>query len=134
MNQIQASVFTALTGFSGLRSLIGTRAYPDQAPQGALRPYAVWQEISDVESNDLDGSAETGGLHRYRVQVTFWDTDATKSREGGKQVRLAMINASQPGSPSPLFRSIHLESRALPYEQDTKLFGMQSDFAVWLRT
>lgn len=127
MNQIQSEIFSALGQYAGLSALVATRIYPDQAPQGVAKPYVVWQEITDLEVNDMSGSAETGGLHNYRIQVTFWDVNATKSREGGKQVRLAMIDATG-------FKSLHIDSRAMPFEPETKLYGMQSDFSVWLRT
>jgi hypothetical protein len=127
VNLIQQQIFTALGQAAGLSALVGARIYPDQAPQATAKPYVVWQEISDLEVNDLSGSAETSGVHNYRIQVTFWDVNATKSREGGKQVRLAMSAASA-------FKSLHIDSRAMPFEPDTKLYGMQSDFSVWLRT
>lgn len=127
MTAIQQAVYEALAGFAGLSDLLGTRVYPDEAPQNAARPYAVWQEISDVECTDLSGSAETGGTHNYRIQVTYYDVNQTKSRDGNKQVKLAMQAAAG-------FKSIHSDTRALPFEPDTKLFGMQSDFSVWIRT
>jgi hypothetical protein len=124
---IQQAVFEALAGYAGLSQLVGARVYADVAKQGVSRPYVVWQEISTTEVNDLSGSAETSGTHNYRIQVTFWAVDATRAREGNKQVKLAMIAASG-------IKSLAIDTRALPYEPDTKLHGMQTDFSVWIRT
>lgn len=127
MTALQSAVYAALAGHAGVGGLVGARVYPDVAPQGAAVPYVVWQEISNVQVNDLGGSYETSGKHQVRVQVTFWDRNGTKSREGGKQARLAMIAASG-------FKSTCVDQRALPYEEDTKLHGDQSDFSVWIST
>jgi hypothetical protein len=127
VNQIQAEIFSALGNYPALATLVGTRIYPDEAPQAAAKPFVVWQEISDQESNDLSGSAETGGTHNYRIQITYWAADQTKSRDGAKQVRLAMSAAAG-------FKSLHLDTRSLGKDEPTKSYGMQSDFSVWLRT
>lgn len=127
MSPLQSSMFATLGQYAGVSDLVATRIYPDQAPQGVAKPYVVWQEISLVQVSDMSGSSETSGLHNYRVQVTFWDLNQTKSREGDRQVKLAMIAASA-------FKSVHVDTRALPYEPETKLYGMQSDFSVWLKT
>lgn len=129
---IQAAVFAALGGYAGLSTIVGAKIFPDVAPQGTGAPYVVWQEISLVAaSNDMAGSVETGGLSNFRIQVTSWakgsDRGATKAREVDGQVRLAMIAATG-------FKSLLVDNRALPFEQDTKLHGVQSDFSVWLRT
>ena len=131
MKAIQSAVFAALSGYSGLSSLVGARIYPDVAPQDAIAPRVVWQEVSELQANDLGGSVETSGLNRYRIQVTSWakgaERGATKSREVDSQVRLAMNAASG-------FKTLLLDSRALDYEPETSLHGYQSDFAVWIRT
>ena len=129
MKAIQSAVFNALSTYSGLSSLVGARIYPDVAPQDAIAPRVVWQEISEIQANDLGGSVETGGLNRYLIQVTSWakgaERGATKAREVDTQVRLAMNAASG-------FKTLLLDSRALDYEPETSLHGYQSDFGVWL--
>lgn len=121
-------LFAALGQYAGLNALVGARIYPDVAPQGVAVPYVVWQEISDLEVNDLGGSsAESGGLDQYRVQVTCWAATGTQARAIRKQVRAAM-------AASALFRSIQIDARSAGFEPDTKLYGAQSDFSVWHRT
>ena len=129
---IQSAVYAALAAHAALATQVGARVYPDEAPQGTVSPYVVWQEISLVaQGNDLGGSVETGGLSQYRVQITSWakgsDRGATKAREVDGNVKLAMIAATG-------FKSLLVDSRALPYESETKFHGVQSDFSVWLRT
>ena len=124
---IQEAVFATLGQFAGLNASVATRIYPDEAPQQVARPYVVWQEISLVQAADLLGSAETGGLNNYRVQVTVWAEKASQVRALDLQVRLAMQAAS-------LFKSLVADARSLGRDTETKLYGMQSDFSVWLKT
>lgn len=131
MSPIQTAIFTTLGQYGGLSALVGARIYPDVAPQEATSPRVVWQEISEVQPMDLNGTAETSSLKNVRVQVTSWAKDSARgasvARDVDLQVRLAMQAAS-------LFKSLHVDSRALPFEPDTKLHAIQSDFSVWLKT
>ena len=127
MTLIQSAVFAALGGYAGLSARIGARIYPDIAPQGVATPFAVWQEVSLVQANSMAGSAETSGLSNYTIQVTCWAKTGTLAREVDQEVRNAMIAASG-------FKSLLRDNRALGYEADTKLHGIQSDFSVWLKT
>lgn len=131
MTPIQTAIFTTLGQFAGLNALVGARIFPDVAAQDAIPPRVVWQEISEVQPADLGGTSETASLKNCRVQITSWAKDsgrgASIARDVDYQVRLAMQQAS-------LFKSILVDARALPYEPDTKLHGMQSDFSVWLKT
>ena len=124
MDALQQAIFEVLAGAAGVSNIVGTRVYPDAAPQGVARPYVVWQEISDVPENGLDGAL---GLDNFRVQVTCWAEKATDARALLVQVIAAMAASAQ-------FKSLLADRRALPFEPDTKLFGSQADFSVWLRS
>lgn len=127
MIAIQQKVFETLGGFAGLSAAVGTRIYPDIAPQEVARPFVVWQEIFTDPMNNLGGSVESNGLTNFLIQVTSWATTATLARDVDLQARLAMIAATQ-------FKSLLRDSRSLGFETDTKLFGIQSDFSVWLKS
>lgn len=128
---IQQHMFNTLAGYAGVANLVGSRVYPDNADQGVAKPYLVWQEVSLLKvGNDLGGSVESSGLDNYRIQVTAWANGikgASDARALDYQVRLAMIAATA-------FKSLHIDSRALPFEPETKMYGFQSDFSVWLNT
>ena len=130
-SSIQQQMFTALAGHAGVSGIVGSRVYPDVAPQDAAVPFVVWQEISLLKAgNSLAGSSESGGLDNFRVQVTSWAkgaNGASAARDLDYQVRLAMIAATG-------IKCLHTDSRAMQYEPDVKRHGMQSDFSVWLRT
>ena len=127
MIALQSLLYAALAGYAGVNALTGSRVYADIAPQDALRPFVVWNEVSLVQASDLSGSTETNGLNNYLVQVTSWSRTATQARELDYQIRLAM-NAGAG------FESVHRDTRSLGYEPDTKLYGHQSDFSIWIKT
>lgn len=132
MTLIQRLMFETLGGYAGVADLVGARVYPDVAPQGVARPFLVWQEVTLQQANDMSGSVQSGGLDNYLIQVTSWaegsgERGATKARELDAQGRLAMIAATG-------FKSLMRDSRSLGYEQDTKLYGHQTDYSVWLKT
>jgi hypothetical protein len=124
---IQSLVYTALAGYAGVSALVAARVFPDIAPQDTVKPYVVWQEVALTQASDLSGSAESSGLNNYLVQVTSWSRKATEARDLDYQVRLAMIAGAG-------FKSVHRDSRAMGYEADTKLFGSQSDFSLWVKS
>lgn len=127
MISIQPLIYTALAGNAALGTYVGTRVYPDLAPQDVVRPFLVWQDISMQQMNDLSGSSETNGLNNYLIQVTTWSKTRTQARDVDSAVRTAMAAGAG-------FKSVMTGARSMSYEPDTKLFGMQSDFSVWLKT
>lgn len=126
---LDTEIFSALGGFQGLSDLVGARIYPvGTVPAQVAKPYVTWQEITDTAVQDLDGTnGGSGGLDRYRVAITTWDLKRTTARAVALQVRLGMEAASA-------YKALHLDRRDVPFEPDTKLNGIQQDFAVWLRS
>ena len=130
VSSIQSAMFSALGGHAGLSALVGARIFPDIAPQDAGTPFVVWQEVSLSTPQDLNGTATANGVDNFRIQVSSWATTVrggSIARSVNDQVRAAMAAATG-------FKSLLLDSRAMPYESDTRRHGFQSDFSVWLRT
>lgn len=130
MTSLQAAIFAALGQYAGLSALVGARIFPDIAPQDAGTPFVVWQEVSLQTPQDLNGFAISGGVDNYRIQITSWATTvrgATIARNVNDQVKAAMAAATG-------VKALLVDSRAMPYESDTRRHGMQSDFSVWLKT
>lgn len=122
----QRLIFEALAGHAALNALVGARIYPDIAPQDTIKPYVVWFEYFTEDAKDLNGNAASGSLINLRVHITSWARSATQSRQVDMAVRGAIIAAAT-------MKGLHTDARSLDYEPDTKLFGMQSDFSLWIR-
>lgn len=127
MISLQSLLFTALSGFAGLSALVGSRVYPTVAPQEVAKPYVCWQEYALILANNMSGSAGVGKGDNYKVQVTSWALTGTLARDVDAQVQAAIVAATG-------FKGLHLDTRALDYEPDTKLHGYQSDFSIWILT
>lgn len=74
-----APIFRVCAADPGVTALLGsdpTRLYPHgEAPEGVLKPYAVWQAISGSPLNYLNGLPDTD---RYGLQVDVYaDTAAS---------------------------------------------------------
>jgi hypothetical protein len=102
-----------------LAALVSGRCYPLTAPDPVTKPYIIYQAVSEVPQNSLDGAT---GLNNRRMQVDVYDTSygATKTLAGS-------IKTAMAGAP---FNNLHLSSQDL-YENDTKLYRVTMDFSVW---
>ena len=63
---IESTVYSTLSGASAVSSLVGSRIYPLVRPQGDALPAIVYQRISTVPVNSLDGDS---GLDEVRIQI-----------------------------------------------------------------
>jgi hypothetical protein len=66
MADVGAACRTKLVGTSAVAAILGTRIYPDQLPQGATLPAAVYYGISGTDEPLLSGLA---GFAEERVQI-----------------------------------------------------------------
>lgn len=69
MASIKDALFARLTTWPAIATLIGTRCYPEIAPQGALWPHLTYQRISKRSFGAMKG--EAGGA-ASRFQVDCW--------------------------------------------------------------
>lgn len=99
------------------------RCYPDVAPEGAVKPYIVYQAAGGQSTNYLD---DTDNLQNARMQVTVWAT----SRSAARQLMQSVIDVL---TPEPILAT-SIGSPVSVYENDTKLFGSRLDFSIWWNT
>lgn len=67
MASIHDYIYYKLSNNAGVTALVGTRIYPQVAPQTETRPLIVYSIISDVPTNTKSGGST---LDAYRVQIT----------------------------------------------------------------
>ena len=104
---------------SALGTLVSGRCYPLIAPDSVAKPYIIYQIISDVQFNDLDGFA---GLSQKRCQIDVYHTSYGAVKTLAASIKTSMATA--------LSQSVHLSSRDL-HETDTQLYRISMDFSVW---
>lgn len=105
---------------AGVKAVLGSPpdlfAFGD-APQGASRPYAVWQTISGVPENYL---GQRPDMDSYRVQVDVYSLDSAQARVIAKALR----DALEPHAHIVAWRG---ESR----ERETRLYRISFDVQFW---
>lgn len=83
---IETSLYSTLTGDAGVSALIGTRVYPNLAPEGAAHPLVAYSVISGSHIDTIPG---TGDTTRKLVQI---DCHAN-TYSSAKAVAAAVISA-----------------------------------------
>lgn len=112
----ESSIYTLLS------SLVGGRVYPDVAPDGAVLPMIVYQQVGGTGLSFIDGtlpSRENG-----RMQVSCWATTRPAAVSLSKQVEVIICGATA-------LQSIPLGARVSAFEQETGFYGCRQDFSVW---
>jgi len=84
---IEDAIFTRLTTHAGLSALIGTRAYPLQAPQNAATPFLVYQRVS---AQRISAMGNDTGLARGRFQVSCFASTYSSAKDVAAQARAAL--------------------------------------------
>lgn len=102
-----------------LAALVSGRAYALTAPDPVTKPFILFQVISDVQQNHLDGYA---GFSNKRFQI-----DAYATSYGAAKTLAASTKAAMAAS---VIINIHLSSRDL-YEPEVQLYRVSMDFSVW---
>lgn len=53
MNAVEVALYTKLTGTAGITALLpsSTAVYNQEAPQGTVQPYVIFQQMSDTDLN-----------------------------------------------------------------------------------
>lgn len=94
--------------------------FPDEAPEGVVRPYIVYQAVGGRDSNALDGPAD---LQNARMQLSVWaDTRAAA---------VALMRSAISALTADPIKAIPIGAPVSTREEDTKLYGSRQDFSIW---
>lgn len=107
----EQALYARLTGHAGLSALIGTRLYPNVAPQNATMPYGVYQRISGPRDYHLGGSSR---FLQALIQVSWVGGTYASAKACAEQARLAMDGYSgtvTSGSDSLVVTSAQVEDQ-----------------------
>lgn len=63
-------IYDLLSNDATVSATVGTKIYPDIAPQTTSFPYVVYQEISTTPTDDKDGTSK---LDSIRLQIDMYD-------------------------------------------------------------
>lgn len=109
--------------FSALSILVAGRVYPDLAPESALRPYIVYQQIGGDAVNFLD--VATPNKRNAIVQVAVWADTRLQASAVSVQAEEALRLATA-------LQATVMGATISDYDVDTKLRGARQSFSFWI--
>ncbi|MBN3852810.1 DUF3168 domain-containing protein [Paraburkholderia sp. Ac-20340] len=101
-----------------LKGVLSMPVYPDDAPNGAKPPYAVYQAVSGVDFTTLSGA---NTLQNCRMQIAIWSADKGETVSAMQAARVALIEAG--GFP--------IGGPQSEFEDDTNLYGRRQDVSIY---
>lgn len=95
--EIEAGLYSKLSGTAAVTALVGTRMYPLAAPQTAAMPNLAWQWISGrpgIAHGYAAGTAAGTAGAEARIQITCLAATYTAAKALAAAVRTALHGAS----------------------------------------
>jgi len=86
MNLSQA-IYSGLKTTTGITSLTSNRIYPLVAPQGVVKPYITYQQISNVPEHAMGTDPK---IRSARIQVSAWATSYSGVLAVSTQIKTAL--------------------------------------------
>lgn len=116
------AIYYLLSTNGTLSAALGTKIYPDTAPQRTAFPYIVFQEIATVPSDAKDGASK---LDTVRVQVDIYDDNYDDVETYAAAARTALDR--QTGT----INTVTVDSIKFDAEESG---GYSEDMNVWWRS
>lgn len=86
---IYSAIRSILVADSTLVNLVGSKIYPNAAPQGTQSPFVVINVISNLPTNT---KAQASTMDRYRIQVSSFSTDFDTCQTVKNRIRVLLEN------------------------------------------
>jgi len=86
----QADLYAALSGNAGLTALIGTRLYPNEAPQDPTLPYIVYYEFATPREQLMSNAI---GVSKPRIQYSIYAESYTSALAVADALRPALLGS-----------------------------------------
>lgn len=116
-------IYSALAGDGTVTALIGTRIFPNRRPQTATLPLAVYNIISDVPANSLDGVDATT-LTATRLQVDAYAKTYKEAHQVAKAIDNVLANLNSPDM------SAVRDTKRDTFDNETQLHRVSTDYWV----
>ena len=126
---IETALFDRLDNFAGLTSLVVSRIYPVNAPQGVTDPFITYQLISAVPIEALSASTD---IETPRFQVSGWSVNYDTAKAIGDQIKAALKRYSGTNDSVVIIDSLFV-NRTQIYDSETTYHQDALDFEIWHR-
>ena len=117
---ILQEIYSVITESQDVIDIMGDRLFPMRLPEGAELPASVFQVITTVPVNSLDGDSN---LDLIRLQIKAWANTYTDAQSLYLVIRDAVISAAS--------LKIVTEFIQDDEDKDTKAYCVIMQFSVW---
>lgn len=122
----ETTIFSRLSGFAGLSSLVSSRIYPNTLPQNPTLPALTFRRVSTVPFSAMSNDT---GVTRCRLQVDVWARKYSDLDAVGDQVRQALQRWRNTGAGTEVLSSFYLNAVDL-YEPENEIHHRAMDFEI----
>lgn len=126
---VQALLHMRLSTFAGLTALVGTRVYPNIAPQNAARPYVAYRLVSDIRPPAM---GRDSGVARARFQFDAFADEPAGGYDAADAIRVqiaAALKRWRDAGP-PVVQDTFLVSQIDLYEDDIRMHNASADYEL----
>ena len=132
MADIEAALYTRLTGFAGLLALVSTRVTPmalnqDLRDISAFLDSVTYQKVSGPR---LHSFAADPGVVTARFQIDAWARSYAKVKGVATQVRSALANQYGTTWSSVVVQNCRIESEIDDLDTETGIYRVTQDFMI----
>lgn len=127
MALLEQALFTQLSGFAGLTSLVASRIYPTTLPDKPKLPAVTYIRITGPRVHTMGSDP---GLQYPLFQVSAWSRSYPVALAVAEQVRKALQDFS--GTVATIvIQDIIFEGDSQLYEPDTKNHQAIGEYTIW---
>lgn len=105
--------------YNAIKNLANGNVYPIVLPDTSSLPAIVYQRISSLPVNSLDGDSD---LDSVRIQISVWANTYNEVKELSSVVRITLNDS---------VLKLVTENDTDDYEPETKRFRVLTDYVVW---
>ena len=131
---IESALFSYLSTKASVFAAVGTRIFPEVAPERAAYPFITYTLVGDVPEHHMTSAA---GLTNVTMQIDIWSETFALAVSVSEIIRNALDGFTGPlGTENLGIRTCHLENRITIPESDIEggqnpVFRKSMDFLIW---
>jgi hypothetical protein len=121
-----------LTGDSAVSTLVGSKVYPELAPEGTALPYLVYSVVSNTPSDAKDGTP----IDEAQVEIFSVANSYGNANDLADKVRAALDRKSASVSVAQgtvVVQSIHYTNEVTEVSADRKTYVSIQDFTIRIK-
>jgi len=123
---LNQAVFSHLSGYAGLTSLVQSRIYPERMKQGCDKPFVIYQrvglDLTETYDPEPTGNVQDSDL----IQFDAYGRTSDEAFAVGAQILLALRAMNGSG-----VNRAFITHRSSSVESDTGLFRVSIDAEIW---